>query len=89
MWFCFIPPTTVPGVYVYYPHLTDEDTEAQWASHWPKVPGLDLSQVCPTPQSVFKPGCSGALQNVLQGNCMALKIRGGKPNKPNKKYDIF
>lgn len=26
MWFCFIPTTTVQGVYVSYPHRTVEDT---------------------------------------------------------------
>lgn len=43
----------------------------------PEVTQLDLTRVCLTPKSVFKPGCSGVLQSVLQGNCIALKMGMG------------
>ena len=70
-------------MYVYYPHLTDEETEAQLGKPLARGhtagfnPGLSNPKVC------FKPGCSGALQDVLQGNRIALDIRGGE-NQTNQ-----
>lgn len=63
--------------YDYYPLLTDEETEAQQVKPRARGHTAAFDPGLSNPQSVFKPGCSGALQNGFQENCIALKMGGG------------